>query len=294
MENHWKPKGWVAITLGLVVQPFVFLYVNRAKYFFFYVLLLVSVLIIDSQLLWVIFILCPMHAFLVTRKYNGTEDRGWYAKWWTTLLCFFVTLTFIIILRVFLFDLFRIPASSMSPLLNPGDHLIVNKRGFGNYRYFGMQVAKTTSSFNLERGEVIVFQYPLKPQIDFVKRVIGLPGDRIIYRNKNIYLKQACIKNIEGCADYKLLNQIKKEQLDNDFWLFEESIDVNTYSILIDVTKKDRTSRYFSQDNSLLDEWVVPSGHYFVLGDNRDNSSDSRYWGFVPKENIIGTVTFTW
>lgn len=329
MKHQWKPRGWLAIILGLFFQPFVFLYVNRPKYFFSYLVLIAGIIILDLKLhtdpvagvwyesiyfSWIIIVLCPIHAFIITRNYDSQAPRGCYASWWGTSLCFIAVMASLIALRSFYFEPFTIPAKSMSPTLNPGDQIIVGKSGFGNYRYLGMQVKTSIPSVKPARGDVIVFQYPPDPQIDYVKRVIGLPGDRIIYRNKSIYIKQSCSQGSDNCPEYEIVTREAKQQLAKqltkqlakhltkksskelpaDVFVYEESIGNNTYKIWLNSSRNDFVNRYFNQAGTRRDEWLVPEGHYFVLGDNRDNSADSRYWGFVPQENIIGKVIYVW
>ncbi|MGF1836390.1 signal peptidase I [Photobacterium sanguinicancri] len=298
MGTFWKPNILVVIVLGLIVQPFVFLYVNKPRYFVLYFLLLIGVMIFSPDFIGAFILICPIHGYIIARRYKGQGVRPWFARWWVTILCFLVMLSLLITIRVFFFDLFRVPANSMSPFLNPGDKLVVDKRGFGNYRYFGMQFSKIPASVNLERGDVIVFQYPKNTSIDFVKRIVALPGDKITYINKKIQIEKYCRKTScsgDGNSDYlNIVRNDKGKLLDKDLWLYEEYAGNNKYDILIDKTKKDRTSKYFTQENSKVGEWIVPLGHYFVLGDYRDKSLDSRYWGFVPQGNIIGTVAIAW
>ncbi len=309
MDKQWKPKGWLAILFGLILQPFTFLYVNKQKLFWGYLLLAIGLGLIDVKLHinppedawykdiyinWVLFIIYPIHSFIITKNYDVSQTRAWYASWWGAASCFLLVFSSIIVLRTFYFEPFSIPAGSMSPTLNPGDQLIVTKNGFGNYRYLGIQLLKTEPIEKPNRGDIIVFQYPQNPQIDYVKRVIGLPGDKIIYRNKSIYIKEACSKPEGECPSYVAIEKSETEGAQNNLSLYEESIGEHIYSILIDPKAGDRANYYFSQVGTGRDEWLVPDGHYFVLGDNRDNSLDSRFWGFVPEGNIIGKSFYVW
>ena len=121
-----------------------------------------------------------------------------------------------------------------------------------------------------------------------------MPGDKIIYRNKTIFIKEACSKPEGECPSYVAIKKSEIEGAQNNLSLYEESIGEQIYSIIIDPKAGDRANYYFSQVGTGKDEWLVPDGHYFVLGDNRDNSLDSRFWGFVPEDNIIGKSFYVW
>jgi len=309
LDKQWKPKGWLAIIIGLILQPFVFLYVNKQKLFWSYIILAIGFMLIDNELqanppedawykdiylLWLLFFAYPIHAFMIAKNYDVNQVRSWYASWWATSSCFISVFLLLLSLRAFYVEPFSIPAGSMSPTLNPGDQLLVTKNGFGNYRYLGVQLLKTEPTVKPERGEIIVFQFPQNPQIDYVKRVIGLPGDKIIYRNKTIFIKEACSKPEDECPSYIAIKKSEKESSESELSLYEEKVGDKSYSVLIEPNVGDRTSYYYSQVGTGIDEWLVPDGHYFVLGDNRDNSLDSRFWGFVPEGNIIGKSFYVW
>ena len=312
LEDSWKPKAWLSIFYGLVIQPFTFLYVNKAKLFWFYLILIIFVTLIDTKLqaiddteswhhniyfTWLFLIICPIHAYLICRGYDKGQRKKWYAGWLATLVCFVMFFAFLSLVRAFIYEPFSIPARSMSPTLNPGDQVIVSKSGFGNYRYFGLQIVKKAPSKTLKRGNVVVFQYPQNPQIDFVKRVIGLPGDTVIYRDKSIFIKPSCMDESANCPGF---TEVAKEYKFTDSGAgseheyYKESLDNDSYVIKLNNNQKDLSERYFYQVGTQTDEWLVPDKHYFVLGDNRDNSLDSRYWGFVPESNIIGKIAYVW
>lgn len=310
MNNQWKPKGWLAVLLAVIFQPLAFLYVNRSGLLWWYLLFALGLTVIDLTVLadpaegvwyqgfsasWLMLVIVPVHAYLLTRNYDINQPRGWYASWWSPAVIFTGIMAVIIAVRAFYFEPFAIPAGSMSPTLNPGDHLIVNKSGFGNYRTFGIELLRTAPSEAPGRGDIIVFQYPLDPAIEFVKRVIALPGDKIIYRNKTVYIKPACqAQAADNCPEYASIKKSAGENLENGSVLFQETIGNQGYNILIEPVMPDRSGHFYYQSGTQRDEWLVPDGHYFVLGDNRDNSLDSRFWGFVPQENIIGKAFYIW
>jgi signal peptidase I len=312
VEKSWKPKGWLSIFFGICFQQFAFLYVNKAKLFWLYLLLMFAVVTIEIKLhavikddswyqslyfSWLFSIICPLHAYIISRQYDQTQRRHWYASWWGTLGCFMLVFASIFSVRTFMFEPFSIPARSMSPTFNPGDQLIVSKQGFGNYRYLGMTIQKSEPTVKLNRGDVVVFQSPLSPQVEYIKRVIGLPGDTIIYRDKTIFIKPACIDNAESCAPLTALKKeykFSKEDAGVVHEYYQESVADVSYEIKLRSAQLDLTTNYYAQAKHPLGEWVVPAKHYFVMGDNRDNSLDSRFWGFVPEGNLIGTPVFVW
>lgn len=183
-----------------------------------------------------------------------------------------VIFIWVCLFRSLLFEPFSIPAVSMSPSINVGDHVVVSKIGYGNYGSYGIKLYKTKvdNRKKPKRGEVFVFKPPHK-DTTFVKRVIGLPGDEIMIYNKRIIINGNYIgtKFLTSSGDYKV---------------YTENLDSENYKVKFRSEKEKRREFYTK----------VPDGHYFVLGDNRDNSSDSRYWGPVKAEDIIGKVVMIW
>ncbi|HVZ72030.1 MAG TPA: signal peptidase I [Polyangia bacterium] len=184
-------------------------------------------------------------------------------------LCVVAVVAFIgtpLVLRAFVVEAFKIPAGSMYPTLFIGDHLFVNKR------------AVTPA-----RGDVVVFKYPLDPATDYIKRVVGLPGDVVEIADGELRIngKAASRKRVgEGC---KVDGEASKGDGGEPCIIWEETIDGRTHQIA--------TTASLARDFTAQ---AVPPGKLFVLGDNRENSSDSRVWGFVPLENVKGTASMIW
>jgi len=209
----------------------------------------------------------------------------------------FPVIAFVLILRSFLWEPFQIPSGSMMPTLLDGDFILVNKFNYG------LRDPVARNKFfevgSPERGDAVVFKYPRDPRVDYIKRVIGLPGDRIIYRNKSLYIKQACSESDAKCPDFvQIVNTFTNKYQGPDavegMNQFEAAMLNKTHNILNDQYTMPRTAHYFVQAGTAQDEFLVPSGHYFVMGDNRDNSLDGRFWGFVPEENLVGQAVAIW
>jgi|SRR5579885_307095 signal peptidase I len=191
---------------------------------------------------------------------------------------FFPILLIVFLLRSFLYEPFRIPSGSLEPTLLMGDFILVNKFDYG----IRLPVIHKKISGNAipQRGDIIVFRWPPNPSYDFIKRVIGLPGDKISYINKELYV------NGQKIPQEFLKNSTATDEMGGTWQAMENQEDLLgvKHRIFIDSTK---TSRDFH-------DIVVPQGMYFVMGDNRDDSADSRYWGFVPDKNIVGKAVLIW
>jgi signal peptidase I len=193
---------------------------------------------------------------------------------------FFPVILIVLVVRSFLAEPFRIPSSSMMPTLLIGDFILVNKFAYG--LRWPVLDKKFIEVGEPERGDVVVFRYPRNPSQDYIKRVVGMPGDEVVYRNKTLYVNGAPIAQDplgryigEGSGRDMTGAELKLEHL--------EGVD---HRIL------QRSAAYFVPQGEGL--WKVPPGHFFVMGDNRDNSEDSRYWGFVPEENLVGKAFLIW
>ncbi|AVV33368.1 signal peptidase I [Cobetia sp. cqz5-12] len=186
---------------------------------------------------------------------------------------FFPVLLLVLVVRSFAFEPFQIPSGSMLPTLKIGDFILVNKYDYG--LRLPVVDTKVLEVGEPERGDVMVFRFPEDPSTNFIKRVVGLPGDTIRYEGKQLY--------VNGEAIDKTLNaRNSSEQSGED--LLDETLGKHAHQIYNNPQDPGPQMR----------EIRVPEGMYFVMGDNRDHSNDSRYWGFVPEENIVGKAVAVW
>ena len=179
---------------------------------------------------------------------------------------FFPVILVVFLIRSFVAEPFKIPSGSMMPTLLAGDFILVNKFTLVEINH-------------PKRGDVFVFHYPPEPSIDYIKRVVGVPGDKVIYQDKQLYINGQKLE-MTFVEDYQYesvgFNQVHAKR-------YHEQLGDVKHDLLIEEAS-------FTKDF----EVTVPPGHYFAMGDNRDNSKDSRYWGFVPEHNLVGKAFFIW
>jgi signal peptidase I len=205
---------------------------------------------------------------------------------------FFPVIALVFFLRSFLYEPFKIPSSSMVPTLVVGDLILVNKFTYGiRLPIINKKIVEINQP---QRGDVMVFKYPKDPSLDYIKRVVGVPGDKIVYKNKRLSVngKEVSYKPLPDYLDDQHLTYSKQ---------YLENLNGVAHKILND----ERAPSYVANPDPFPRRELcsyniegfactVPSGHYFMMGDNRDNSLDSRYWGFVADENIVGKAFFVW
>jgi len=205
---------------------------------------------------------------------------------------FFPVIALVFFLRSFLYEPFKIPSPSMVPTLLVGDLILVNKFTYGIR--LPLINKKIIEINNPKRGDVMVFKYPKDMSLDYIKRVVGVPGDKIVYKNKRLQI------NGEAMSYTQLPDYLDEERLTYSRQYLENLSGVE-HKILNRAEAPDELGniepypmRKACSYNSEGFVCTVPSGHYFMMGDNRDNSADSRYWGFVPDQNIVGKAFFVW
>jgi len=191
----------------------------------------------------------------------------------------FPVLLIVLLFRSFLFEPFKIPSGSMIPTLLIGDFIVVNKYAYG--LKLPVLNTKILPIGEPERGDVVVFRYPVDPKVNFIKRLVGLPGDSITYRDKQLFLNGELVTT-DGKGRY-ISSEIKCSTPRADAVRVQEALGAVKHDILIHENSGSRNG-----------QWTVPDGHYFVMGDNRDRSNDSREWGFVPAENLMGRAVGIW
>ncbi|MGL9760589.1 MAG: signal peptidase I [Symbiopectobacterium sp.] len=240
--------------------------------------------------------------------------------WIETCASAFPVLALVFFVRSFIYEPFQIPSGSMMPTLLIGDFILVEKFAYG----IKDSITQTTliPTGHPKRGDVVVFKYPENPRLDYIKRVIGLPGDRVSYDplSKQVTVRPACegsvcdsavtvtYSNLEASDFVQTLGRSGLES-GNSFYALplgkekpgsvrmgvrQETLGDVSHRILVIPGSQDQLGMYYKQSRQPLAIWVVPNRHYFMMGDNRDNSVDSRFWGFVPEKNLVGRATAIW
>jgi len=240
-----------------------------------------TVAVLVSGSVWLLDIILTRFVFkktIETSKESSetkTSESGIMIKTYDNIAEFgrflFPVVFVVLVLRSFVAEPFKIPSGSMLPTLTIGDYILVNKFSYGVR--LPVLHTRVIEFDEPKRGDIFVFRYPKDPSLNYIKRVIGLPGDKIKYFDKVLYINgksqaQAYQKSYR-IDDVGIAQQLK-EQLDG----------------------VEHEMLHMQHNPPRNREWVVPKGHYFAMGDNRDNSNDSRYWGFVPEENLVGKAFF--
>jgi signal peptidase I len=296
-----KPNKWIAVVLGIFAAPLAFFYVGIPRWALlsFGVSLVVGVasfLMPGQQLLFgvisvALMVLWVWRAYRFAGQRTFGELRPWHSRWYGLIGLLVAASLVSVSLRVFLYEPFRIPSSAMLPTLPVGANVLVQKWGFGYYGTMGYRMGHGEISAPLARGDILVFDYPVDPSQNKIKRVVGLPGDKIVYRDKHVWLNGIDTRGKQ-----------EGEYLDGErlsyFKRYQERLDKSQHDILVnDEMLSFRADAVLNLPPECVAEYellscTVPADSYFVMGDHRDNSLDSRYWGFVPAKAVIGKVVY--
>lgn len=213
-------------------------------------------------------------------------------SWIEFCVSFFPIILAVFVVRSFIIEPFRIPSGSMLPTLQNGDLILVNKFEYG----IRLPVVdkKVVDLGSPKRGDVVVFRYPVDPKVDYIKRVVGLPGDEVLYQNKKLYINGEEVPQHRDGDYYEpdrsaYVGRYTEKLGDETHDILYNSRVAQDYMAITDYPFRDQCE-YFTAGIRCK----VPEGHYFMMGDNRDNSLDSRYWGFVPDNYIVGRAFFIW
>jgi signal peptidase I len=249
--------------------------------------LIMFILLVVTGIIWL------LDKFVLAKKRGSEAVEPWWVEYAKS---FFPVILLVFCIRSFLVEPFKIPSGSMIPTLQVGDFILVNKFTYGiRLPIIDQKIIKIN---NPKRGDVMVFHYPEDPTQDFIKRVVGLPGDVIEYRNKHLTINgKDQPQQPEGDYNYveSGLNFVHTERR-------METLGDKRHMLLINPDMPNvhlgSVAEFPGRENCTYDEesvrCTVPAGNYFMMGDNRDNSRDSRYWGFVPDKLIVGKAFLVW
>ncbi|MEN9867735.1 MAG: signal peptidase [Pseudomonadota bacterium] len=296
------PNRWLALVLTFFLEPVGFLYVGQPKWAAGIFALSLGLALanyflgsLPPALLVVLGIVVKVGtaalAWRFATRWNIETPRPGYSRWYGLVAIAGLVVSFIWIIRAFGYEPFNAASESMSPSIPRGTRVVVQKWGYGHYTSFGFGLRGRSLTAPLVHGDIIVFKYPVDHRTDYLFRLIALPGDTVQYRDKQL--------TVNGTP----WPRRKIGEVLNPEWLtyathFSESNGQQAY-----LTQVDQKSQPFSiahvrdfpfRAQCQYDETgfscKVPAGHYWVMGDNRDNAADSRYWGFVPADHIVGRV----
>ena len=242
--------------------------------------------------------------------------------WLETGASVFPVLAIVLIVRSFIYEPFQIPSGSMMPTLLIGDFILVEKFAYGIKDPIYQKTLIETG--HPKRGDIVVFKYPEDPRLDYIKRAVGLPGDKVTYDPiaKQVTIQPGCssgqacgsalpvtYSNVEPSDFVQTFSRSNGGEATSGFFEMpqgeskadgvrltqrQETLGDVNHRILTVPIAQDQVGMYYRQSGLPLATWIVPPGHYFMMGDNRDNSADSRYWGFVPEANLVGKATAIW
>lgn len=249
--------------------------------------LIMFILLVITGSIWL------LDRFMLAEKRGSGVAQPWWVEYARS---FFPVILIVFCIRSFLVEPFKIPSGSMIPTLHVGDFILVNKFTYGiRLPVIDRKILQINDP---QRGDVMVFHYPEDPSVDYIKRVVGVPGDIVEYRDKHLTINGvAQVQQADGDYNYveSGLNFVHTERR-------IEMLGTRRHALLVNPDMPNvhlgSVAEYPGRENCTYDEEAVrckiPAGNYFMMGDNRDNSRDSRYWGFVPDKEIVGKAFFVW
>lgn len=287
-DDAWEPNLWLALVLGLFVPPLAMLYLQRRNLAILYFVALLSLVasetyfrIVENTLLFYVFsfefligIICAIHVYFICRHFESAEIRPWYSRWYGLLTVIGIFYLVLAGIRTSITEPIAIESEDMTPTIPPYSIVHINKWGYGNYKFFGITILHTAPTEEIHRGELLAFEVPeadnkTVKRLTVIRRVIGLPGDKITYigNRLSVNAETATITITRDDSKTTLATEsIFGNEYAIEFWPFSSSVDQN--------------------------EFTVPHGEYYVLGDNRNRTTDSRNWGSLPKTFILGKVYY--
>jgi signal peptidase I len=279
---NWNANKWVAALLGLLVPPLAMLYLVRPKLALAYLLVSIGIGAVAilayglshypwqqyASLTSLVGAACAVHAFKIASGNRGVVLRPWYSKWYGLAAAPLGLFAVLFLFRVFVLETVRMAGESMFPAIPTGALMVVKKLGYGDYATYGLRVLRTEPSAAFRRGDVIAFHYPKNPALVYARRVVGLPGDRVEFKDRRLLINGVPRTGKDAAKSYESL-------------ILHETLDDIVYEVA--GASQGPTSDFVAD---------VPAGHLFVLGDNRDRSIDSLQWGPVPIASVVGKVVY--